>query len=81
MFLTVPATVLFIGSRQGVNLTVQQEKAMAAVAASLLRQGHSPYQIVTNHPELGISLPQSQVVNSKSKKQTLRKVNSLVVSV
>lgn len=44
-----------IDSRQGVNLTVQEAKQMAAVIAPLLKQGHSPYQIVTNHPELGIS--------------------------
>lgn len=42
-------------SRQGVNLTVQQAKAMAAVIAPLLKQGQSPYQIITGHPELGIS--------------------------
>ena len=28
---------------------------MASVIAPLLKQGQSPYQIVTNHPELGIS--------------------------
>lgn len=44
-----------IDSRQGVNLTVQEAKQMAAVIAPLLKQGQSPYQIVTNHPELGIS--------------------------
>lgn len=44
-----------IDSREGVNLTVQEAKRMAAVIAPLLKQGHSPYQIVTNHPELGIS--------------------------
>ena len=42
-------------SREGVNLTVQEAKQMAAVIAPLLKQGQSPYQIVTNHPELGIS--------------------------
>ena len=42
-------------SRQGVNLTVQGAKQMAAVIAPLLKQGQYPYQIVTNHPELGIS--------------------------
>lgn len=46
---------LLVDSRQGVNLTVQQAKAMASVIAPLLKQGQSPYQIVTNHPELGIS--------------------------
>ena len=44
-----------IDSREGVNLTVQEAKAMASVIAPLLKQGQSPYQIVTNHPELGIS--------------------------
>lgn len=43
------------GSREGVNLTVQEAKTMAAIIAPLLKQGHSPYQIITNHPELGIS--------------------------
>ena len=42
-------------SRQGVNLTVQEAKDMADIIGPLLRQGQSPYQIVTNHPELGIS--------------------------
>lgn len=42
-------------SREGVNLIVQEAKQMAAVIAPLLKQGQSPYQIVTNHPELGIS--------------------------
>ena len=44
-----------IDSREGVNLTVQEEKQMAAVIAPLLKQGQSPYQIVIKHPELGIS--------------------------
>lgn len=44
-----------IDSRVGVNLTVQEAKQMAAIIAPLLKQGQSPYQIVTNHPELGIS--------------------------
>ena len=44
-----------VDSREGVNLTVQEAKQMASVIAPLLKQGHSPYQIVTNHPELGIS--------------------------
>lgn len=42
-------------SREGVNLTVQEAKQMAAIIAPLLKQGQSPYQIITNHPELGIS--------------------------
>ena len=28
---------------------------MASIIAPLLKQGHSPYHIVTSHPELGIS--------------------------
>ena len=44
-----------IDSREGVNLTVQEAIQMAAVIAPLLKQGQSPYQIVTHHPELGIS--------------------------
>lgn len=44
-----------IDSRQGVNLTVQEAKDMAAKISPLPKQGQSPYQIVTGHPELGIS--------------------------
>ena len=46
---------LLIDSRQGVNLTIQQARSMASIIAPLLKQGHSPYHIVTSHPELGIS--------------------------
>ena len=42
-------------SRSGVNLTVQEARAMADIIAPLLRQGQSPYQIISSHPELGIS--------------------------
>lgn len=44
-----------IDSRQGVNLTVQEAKAMASVIAPLLKQGQSPYRILVAHPELNIS--------------------------
>jgi IS30 family transposase len=44
-----------VDSREGVNLTVPQAKEMAAIIGPLLSQGQSPYQIVTTHPELGIS--------------------------
>lgn len=43
-----------VGSRQGVNLTSQEAKAMAETIKPLLDQGQSPFQIVTAHPELGI---------------------------
>lgn len=44
-----------IDSREGVNLTVQEARAMADVIAPLLKQGQSPYQILAAHPELNIS--------------------------
>jgi len=42
-------------ARLGVNLSVREAKAIADIAAPLLKQGQSPFQIVTDHPELGIS--------------------------
>jgi len=42
-------------SREGVNLTVQEARAIADVIAPLLKQGQSPYQILAAHPELSIS--------------------------
>lgn len=44
-----------VDSRSGANLTTQEAKTIADTVAPLLRQGQSPYQIVTNHPELRIS--------------------------
>ena len=44
-----------IDSREGVNLTSKEAKAMADIIKPLLKQGQSPFQIVTGHPELGIS--------------------------
>ena len=44
-----------IDSRQGVNLTSLEAKKMADIIKPLLQQGQSPFQIITNHPELGIS--------------------------
>ncbi len=43
-----------IDSREGVNLTMKEAKAMADIIGPLLKQGQSPYQIITGHPELGI---------------------------
>ena len=43
-----------VDSRQGVNLTSQEAKAMAGIIKPLLKQGQSPFQIVTAHPELNI---------------------------
>lgn len=44
-----------VDSREGVNLTVQEARQMADIIGPLLKQGLSPYQIITGHPELGIS--------------------------
>ncbi len=44
-----------VDSREGVNLTVLEARAIADVIAPLLKQGQSPYQILAAHPELNIS--------------------------
>lgn len=44
-----------VDSRQGFNLTYQEAKRIADIIAPLLKKGHSPYQIIANHPELNIS--------------------------
>lgn len=46
---------VLVDSRQGVNLTSVEAKAIADVVGPLLKKGQSPYQIVVSHPELGIS--------------------------
>ncbi len=46
---------ILVDYRSGVNLTTLEAKAMGEIIAPLLRQGLSPYQILTMHPELGIS--------------------------
>ena len=43
-----------VEAREGVNLTTSQAKEMAGVIGPLLAHGHSPYQIIHDHPELGI---------------------------
>ena len=47
-------TVL-IDSRQGVNLTVSEARAIADIVGPLLKNGQSPYQIIVDHPEIGIT--------------------------
>lgn len=42
-------------SRLGVNLTTAQAKELGSIIKPLLAQGQSPYQIILNHPELGIT--------------------------
>ena len=43
-----------VDSRSGANLTTMEAKAITDVVAPLLKQGQSPYQIIKDHPELGI---------------------------
>lgn len=45
---------VLVDSRQGVNMTSEEAKAMADIVGPLLKQGLSPYQIINQHPELGI---------------------------
>lgn len=44
------------GSRTGINLTRHELHAKDKVISPLIAQGQSPYQIVTNHPELELSV-------------------------
>jgi len=44
-----------VDSRTGVNLTLSEVQELGAIVKPLIEQGHSPYTIITNHPELGIS--------------------------
>ena len=43
-----------VESREGVNLTTSEAKKLSDTIAPLLKQGQSPYQIVSAHSELGI---------------------------
>lgn len=43
-------------SRAGVNLSRHDALKMDAIVTPLITQGQSPYAIVTNHPELGVSV-------------------------
>ena len=44
-----------VDSRTGINMSYEECKAMADIIVPLIKAGHSPYQIVINHPELNIS--------------------------
>ena len=44
-----------VDSRTGINMSYEEYKAMADIIVPLIKAGHSPYHIVTNHPELNIS--------------------------
>ena len=43
-----------VDSREGVNLTTQEAISLGEIIKPLIQKGHSPYDIITNHPELGI---------------------------
>lgn len=43
-------------SRAGVNLTKHELRKKDSIISPLIQQGQSPYQIVTNHPELNLSV-------------------------
>ena len=44
------------GSRSGISLTKRELHKKDMIISPLIEQGQSPYQIVTNHPELGLSV-------------------------
>ena len=44
-----------VDSRTGINMSYEECKAMADIIVPLIKAWHSPYHIVTNHPELNIS--------------------------
>ena len=43
-------------ARAGINLTRQELRKKDRIISPLIEQGQSPYQIVTNHPELNLSV-------------------------
>ena len=47
---------LLSSSRSGVNLTQKELRHLDRIVRPLVEQGQSPYMILTNHPELGISV-------------------------
>lgn len=44
-----------VSSREGINISAEELARIAKIVKPLLQQGQSPYQIVKNHPELGMS--------------------------
>lgn len=43
-------------SRSGINMTKQELRKKDRIISPLIQQGQSPYHILTNHPELGMSV-------------------------
>ena len=47
---------LLKSSREGINLTKKELRQIDRIVRPLIEQGQSPYMILTNHPELGLSV-------------------------
>ena len=47
---------LLVSSREGFNLTKKEVSRLNETVTPLIAQGQSPYMIIANHPELGISV-------------------------
>ena len=47
---------LLTSSRSGINMTQRQLHQKGQIISLLIEQGQSPYQILTNHPELNMSV-------------------------
>lgn len=47
---------LLKNSRSGINMTKRQLHQKDQIISPLIEQGQSPYQILTNHPELNMSV-------------------------
>lgn len=47
---------LLTGSRAGINMSVRDMRRKDMIISPLIEQGQSPYQIITNHPELDMSV-------------------------
>lgn len=45
-----------VESRRGLNLSQTELDNLAKVVCALIKKGQSPYAIVTNHPDLGLSV-------------------------
>ena len=44
-----------INSREEINMTYSELKALAGIIVPLIKEDHSTYQIIISHPELNIS--------------------------
>lgn len=45
-----------VDSRSGISISIRELRAKDKVITPLIEQGQSPYQIITNHPELDMSV-------------------------